>query len=46
MKHMGKMTVSHQYNGIFRFTHDDIRDEAAWGLAELSWLYNRNEHSE
>lgn len=30
------------HNWTFRFTHDDIRDEAAWGLAELAWLYNRN----
>ncbi len=34
------------HNWTFRFTHDDIRDEAAWGLAELSWLYNRNERQE
>ncbi|HSA33901.1 MAG TPA: 4-alpha-glucanotransferase [bacterium] len=34
------------HNWTFRFTHDDIRDEAAWGLAEISWLYNRNERQE
>jgi len=30
------------HNWTFRFTYDDLREEAAWGLAELSWLYNRN----
>ncbi len=30
------------HNWTFRFTYDDLRDETAWGLAELSWLYNRN----